>query len=59
MVFILCNECLGLNHVYGDDFDNLNHREIEGNIKKIKAQELWFQILEQLKQVLHIYYIRT
>ena len=41
------NECLGLSDVYGDDFDNLYHKyEIEKKYKKkIKAQELWFQIL--------------
>jgi ribonucleoside-diphosphate reductase alpha subunit len=42
------NECPGLAEVYGDDFDRLYSKyESEGKFRKqIKAQDLWFEILE-------------
>jgi ribonucleoside-diphosphate reductase alpha subunit len=46
---LLCpNECKGLADVYGKEFDSLYTKyEKEGKFKRqIKAQELWFKILE-------------
>jgi ribonucleoside-diphosphate reductase alpha chain len=42
------NECPGLSDCYGDDFEKLYEKyEREGRARKtVKAQELWFQILE-------------
>jgi ribonucleoside-diphosphate reductase alpha chain len=42
------HECPGLAEVYGDDFEKLYEKyEREGKARKtIKAQELWFEILE-------------
>lgn len=42
------NECPGLADVYGEDFERLYHKyESEGKFRKqIKAQDLWFEILE-------------
>ncbi|HEY0741312.1 MAG TPA: ribonucleoside-diphosphate reductase subunit alpha [Chryseosolibacter sp.] len=42
------NECPGLADVYGDDFERLYHKyESEGKFRKqVKAQDLWFEILE-------------
>jgi ribonucleoside-diphosphate reductase alpha chain len=42
------NEAPGLADVYGDDFERLYHKyESEGKFRKqIKAQDLWFEILE-------------
>jgi ribonucleoside-diphosphate reductase alpha subunit len=42
------NECPGLADVYGDDFERLYSKyESEGKFRKqIKAQDLWFEILE-------------
>lgn len=42
------NECPGLDDCWGEDFDNLYRRyENEGRARKtIKAQELWFRILD-------------
>ncbi|MDO1450062.1 ribonucleoside-diphosphate reductase subunit alpha [Rhodocytophaga aerolata] len=46
---LMCpNECPGLADCYGDDFEKLYEKyEREGRARKtIKAQELWFEILE-------------
>lgn len=46
---LMCpNECPGLHEVYGEEFDALYEKyEAEGKGRKtIKAQELWFKILE-------------
>lgn len=46
---LLCpNECPGLSDVYGDDFEKLYAKyEREGKGRKtVKAQDLWFEILE-------------
>src|SRR4028118_1732646 len=46
---LMCpNECPGLSDCYGDDFERLYEKyEREGRARKtVKAQELWFQILE-------------
>jgi ribonucleoside-diphosphate reductase alpha chain len=46
---LMCpNECKGLSEVYGDEFKELYERyEAEGKGRKtIKAQEVWFKILE-------------
>jgi ribonucleoside-diphosphate reductase alpha chain len=46
---LMCpNECPGLSDCYGDDFEKLYEKyEREGRARKtVKAQELWFQILE-------------
>ncbi len=42
------NECPGLADTYGDEFEKLYHKyEKEGKgLKTIKAQDLWFEILE-------------
>ncbi len=42
------NEAPGLADVYGDDFERLYHKyETEGKFRKqVKAQDLWFEILE-------------
>ncbi|WNB17672.1 ribonucleoside-diphosphate reductase subunit alpha [Marivirga arenosa] len=42
------NECPGLDEAYGDDFEKLYEKyEREGKGRKtVKAQELWFEILE-------------
>ncbi len=42
------NEAPGLHEVYGEEFEQLYHKyEAEGRQRKtIKAQELWFEILE-------------
>jgi len=42
------NECPGLAEVYGDDFERLYEKyENEGKFRRqIKAQDLWFEILE-------------
>lgn len=42
------NECPGLADVYGEDFERLYHKyESEGKFRRqIKAQDLWFEILE-------------
>jgi ribonucleoside-diphosphate reductase alpha chain len=46
---LMCpNECPGLADTYGDDFEKLYEKyEREGRARKtVKAQELWFEILE-------------
>jgi ribonucleoside-diphosphate reductase subunit M1 len=46
---LMCpNECPGLQHVWGSDFDELYERyEREGRgMRTVKAQTLWFQVLE-------------
>jgi ribonucleoside-diphosphate reductase alpha subunit len=46
---LMCpNECPGLADVYGDDFDRLYTKyESEGKFRKqVKAQDIWFEILE-------------
>ena len=42
------NECPGLADVWGEDFERLYHKyESEGKFRKqVKAQDLWFEILE-------------
>ncbi len=42
------NECPGLADTYGEEFEKLYHKyESEGRAKKtIKAQDLWFKVLE-------------
>ncbi|MGR3811622.1 ribonucleoside-diphosphate reductase subunit alpha [Jiulongibacter sp. NS-SX5] len=42
------HECPGLSDAYGDDFEKLYHKyESEGKARKsVKAQQLWFKILE-------------
>ena len=47
--YLMCpNECPGLADSYGEDFENLYNGYVEkGNYKKkMKARELWFQVLD-------------
>jgi ribonucleotide reductase alpha subunit len=47
--YLMCpDECPGLQDAYGDKFDRLYNGYVEENRyrKKIKAQDLWFKILE-------------
>jgi ribonucleotide reductase alpha subunit len=45
---LMCpNQCPGLSDVYGDEFDALYEKyESEGKGKIVKAQDLWFKILD-------------
>ena len=45
---LMCpNQCPGLSDVYGDEFDTLYEKyESEGKGKIVKAQDLWFKILD-------------
>ena len=41
------NQCPGLTGVYGEEFDTLYEKyEAEGKGKVVKAQDLWFKILD-------------
>ncbi len=47
--YLMCpNQCPGLSDCYGNDFNVLYQKYIDENkfIKKIKARELWFKILD-------------
>ena len=47
--YLMCpNKCPGLSDCYGDDFDKLYNKYVNENnyLKKIKARELWFSILD-------------
>jgi ribonucleotide reductase alpha subunit len=47
--YLMCpNECPNLSDTYGEDFDALYEKYVEENRykKRIKARELWFQILD-------------
>lgn len=47
--YLMCpNKCPGLSECYGDEFDTLYNRYVieEKFNKRIKARELWFQILD-------------
>ena len=45
---LMCpNQCPGLSDVYGEEFDTLYEKyETEGKGKVVKAQDLWFKILD-------------
>ena len=46
--FMCPNKCPGLSDCYGEEFDKLYHKYVneEKYIKKIKARDLWFSILD-------------
>ena len=47
--YLMCpNECKGLSDTYGDEFEKLYNSYVESGKyrKKMKARELWFQVLD-------------